>query len=37
MRRTVYAHETFAGPNIRNEVTLVDDTAIWKQILLHTG
>ncbi|RZW12546.1 MAG: nuclear transport factor 2 family protein [Rhodobacteraceae bacterium] len=25
------------GPNIRNEFTLIDDTAIWKQILLHSG
>ena len=24
-------------PSIRREFTLVDDTAIWKQILLHTG
>ena len=24
-------------PKIRNEYTLLDETAIWKQILLHTG
>jgi len=24
-------------PEIRNEYTLIDETAIWKQILLHTG
>lgn len=26
-----------AEPNIRREWTLIDDTAVWKQILLHTG
>lgn len=25
------------GWNVRNEYTLIDDTAIWKQILLHIG
>ena len=26
-----------ADPKIRREWTLIDDTAVWKQILLHTG
>lgn len=26
-----------AKPSIRREWTLIDDTAIWKQILMHTG
>ena len=25
------------GETIRREYTLIDETAIWKQILLHTG
>jgi len=28
---------TKGEPAIRNEFTLIDDAAIWKQILLHTG
>jgi predicted ester cyclase len=27
----------WGAPTIRQECTLIDDTAIWKQILLHTG
>jgi len=25
------------GPSLRREYTLIDETAVWKQILLHTG
>ncbi len=28
---------TDGGPTIRREYALIDETAIWKQILLQTG
>jgi hypothetical protein len=30
-------NDTWSEPTIRREYTLIDDTAIWKQILLKTG